>query len=227
MEVYGIRGTPLKLISSFLTGRSQKVRVNGVLSSKQFIKTGLPTGSVLSCLLFLLYINDLPQLSQVFYPVLYADDTTLSFRGPSMDNLVQDVNEELIKFSQWTIANRLSVNTLKTFGICISNRVHGAPEIFFDGSEVNMTSTGKFLGITIDNRMCFSAHISELLSKISKSTGILYQLRKYLPTETLLSVYYSLIYPYFNYGVMIWGGTSASLLKPLEVMQKKMHSHNL
>ena len=221
LELYGIRGIPLRFIASFLSMRSQRVRVDGAMSQKREIPIGLPTGSVLSCMLFLLYINDLPLISNLISPILYADDTTLSFRSPSMRDLSTTCNTELEKYTTWTEANRLSINAQKTFSIIISNRPYENPLLYINDTPIENKNCGKFLGVTIDSKLNFSKHISEVSSKIAKSIGVLYKLKSYLPTETLVTIYYSLVYPYLNYCAMIWGGTSTSLIRPLEVLQKK------
>ena len=221
LEKYGIRGLPLRLISSFLSDRSQVVRVGDTYSDKLNIPIGLPTGSVLSCLLFLLYVNDLPHLSQLMTPFLYADDTTLSFSGPSMEELAVLCNSELDKFNSWTEANRLSINANKTFSIIISNKSFDLPALNIKGNSIEHRDFGKFLGVTVDSRLNFKRHISEVSAKISKSVGILFKLKPYLPSETLLIIYYSLVFPYLNYCSIVWGNSSTSLVLPLVVLQKK------
>ena len=115
LEICGIRGIPLRLISSFLSHRSQVVSINFTLSREDTVLSGLPTGSVLSCMLFLIFINDLPNISDLFSPTIYADDTTLTFAETDISRLETNANIELNKFLSWTYANRLSVNPNKSF----------------------------------------------------------------------------------------------------------------
>ena len=134
LPYYGIRGIPLELLSDYLSGRTQVVRLGNCLSQRREITTGLPTGSVLSCILFLLYINDLPRISSQLTPFLFADDTTLSFKGSSANDLTSICNSELDKFLTWTRANRLKINESKTFQINISTRSASPPNIHLNNS---------------------------------------------------------------------------------------------
>ena len=221
LTFYGIRGLPLKLFSDYLSARTQVVRLGSCLSQSKEITTGLPTGSVLSCILFLLYINDLPHISPHITPFLFADDTTLSFSGSSVNELTLTCNSELEKFLTWTQANRLAINTGKTFQINIATRCFTPPNLYLNNTLITTKSNGKFLGIFIDDKMRFKSHIDFICTKISKSIGILYHLKGYLPTPSLISLYYSIVYPYLIYCTSIWGGTYTSYLKPLEVLQKR------
>ena len=115
LKYYGIRGIPLALFTDYLATRTQVVRLGNCFSQSREIATGLLTGSVLSCILFLLYINDLPLISPSITPFLFADDTTLSFSGSSIYELTQVCNIELNNFLTWTQANRLSINASKTY----------------------------------------------------------------------------------------------------------------
>ena len=171
---YGFRGVPLDLLSDYLSFRTQVVKIGDQVSDRREILTGLPTGSVLSCILFLIYVNDLPNISSKFTPVLFADDTTLSFRGSCMEEVVLTSNAELVKFSEWTRANRLMVNTDKTFHIDISTRSFSPSNIYFDGALIENNSSGRFLGVLVDNKMNFKSHIDEVCKKVSRSIGILY-----------------------------------------------------
>ena len=187
------------------------------------LTTGLPTGSVLSCILFLLYVNDLPKISPSITPVLFADDTTLSFSGSSMSELATlcSLSSELKKFITWSRANRLAVNVSKTFQINISTCHFHPPDIFLDNSLIASKTKGKFLGVVLDNKLTFADHIKEVSSKISKSIGIIHHLKNYLQVPTLISLYYSLVYPYLTYCILIWGGTYSSHLTPLITLQKR------
>ena len=138
-----------------------------------------------------------------------------------MEELSELCNGELEKFSVWTEANRLSINAQKTFSIIFSNRSFNNPLLSVKGSSIDNRQFGKFLGITVDSNLNFNEHISVTASKISKSIGVLYKLKPYLPTETLVTIYYSLVHPYLNYCSMVWGNSSPSSVKPLVMLQKK------
>ena len=195
--------------------------MNDTFSNYKIIPTGLPTGSVLSCTLFLLYINDMSQIFKNMCPIIYADDTTLSCHGTSMQTIARDCNEDLNSFYEWTKANRLSINTQKTHTFILSNRPYDQPQIYINNSPITSSTSAKFLGVTIDSNMKFNLHTKEIATKIASSAGVLYNLQNYLPTETLTTLYYTLVYPYINYCIMIWGGTCTSHIKQFETLQKR------
>ena len=222
LERCGVRGLPLKLLTSYLSERSQLVRIKSKFSSEAIVRIGIPQGSVLGCLLFLVFINDLPKYLSNCHTVLFADDTNLCFRGQSLSSTISLCNSELQKFYDWTVANRLTVNYEKTFYMIISTRnVSNNDDILINRNPISSTDTHKFLGVIIDKNLKFDTHISEISNKISKSIGILYKLSSYLPTSTLKTLYFSLIHSYLSYANIVWGGTYATHLLPLFRLQKK------
>ena len=122
LERYGVRGVGLEWIRSYLSGRRQYVFINGVNSSVRHLNIGVPQGSILGPLLFLIYINDLPDMSNQLKPILFADDTTFLLSDRSFSNLIPKLNSELNLVYDWTIYNRLSVNSNKTSCMLFSNR---------------------------------------------------------------------------------------------------------
>ena len=114
LEHYGIRGTPLSWFKNYLTKRQQIVKCNNVLSKPNTIRCGVPHGSVLGPLLFLIYINDIHKSSYLFHYILFADDTNLFFKHKNVNQLLQIANEEISKVSDWLCSNKLTLNTSKT-----------------------------------------------------------------------------------------------------------------
>ena len=224
LELYGIRGLPLKLIKSYFSNRSQRVRIGESISSVRNPTIGLPQGSVLSSIFFLLFINDLPKFSNVASTILYADDTTISLRDTSVHNLINSCNEQLSSFYDWSTCNRLTINTEKTFYMIITNQKLETTlsPVKIASNEIHYRSSEKFLGVVLDDRIKFNLHVSMLCNKVSRAVGVLYKLRDYLPLPTLISLYYTFVYPYFVYCNVIWGHTFRTHLKPLEILQKKV-----
>ena len=223
MNIYGIRGNVLNWFSSYLRNRKQTVIYNNHESDYKEIKCGVPQGSILGPLLFLIYINDLTNASKMFNSILFADDTSLFHAGKNPDNIVKEINDEIPNIISWLHANKLSLNLEKTNFILFSPK--NAPKLNTDLlinhtkiTEVNQT---KFLGVIIDNNLNWSAHIRYIQNKIAKGIGIITKARKVFDYETLLSLYNSLIYPYITYCIHAWGNAFPTHIKPIVLLQKK------
>jgi hypothetical protein len=225
LSCYGIRGLPLDWMTSYLLNRQQCVKVGSQFSNYKTINIGVPQGSILGPLLFLFYINDLPNVSSKLASVLFADDTTLSAKHTNYEALITEINLELEKIKHWTLVNRLSVNIEKTFVMCFSNRRRGINrdlKVYFDTTEVKFQVSGKFLGVYVDRDLRFDVHITEMCKKISKSVGLLYKISSCVPEKILINLYHSLVYPYLLYCNIVWGGTYSAHLGPLQLLQKKI-----
>ena len=223
LKCYGIRGVPLLWFQSYLLDRKCYIQHLNLTSDINSFNTGVPQGSVLGPLLFLLFINDLPRLSQNFQTILFADDTTISTSGHDFNELVSRTNCGLEIISNWTKTNRLSLNTAKTELMIISNRfVDEEATLNFQGNIIHPTDSCKFLGVCMDNKLNFKNHIGYIMGKISRHTGILYKIKGYLPFQSRCDYYFSFIYPYLSYNVVVWGGSYASHVKPLVIQHKRV-----
>ena len=224
LYMYGIRGLPLSLFRSYLLNRQQRVRIGKSFSDYKTINIGVPQGSVLGPIFFILYINDLPNLTNKSFPVLYADDTTISMSGSDYDILVGDMDDEVDLIKKWMETNKLSLNISKTFSISFSTRKYVQPinTVYLNNVPVKRCDNEVFLGIVLDDRLNFSLHIGVISRKISRSAGILYKLRDVVPNTVLLSLYYSLVYPYLIYCVTAWGGTNDCYTCALFIQQKRI-----
>ena len=225
LERYGVRGSCLTWFNSYLRDRKQFVSVAGQCSAAKTIEIGVPQGSIIGPILFLIYINDLPFISDLFSPILYADDTTLLAKNIDYTNLMHEINSELPKLYQWLNVNRLSLNLRKTFSLLFSNRrdtIEQLQDMRFEFSIIELETTVEYLGLIIDNNLKFTYHIQTITKKVSRNVGIFYRLKNYVPARVLLNLYYSLVYPYLLYGNVAWGGTNIQHLTPLLVLQKKI-----
>ena len=223
LEIYGIRGIPLQLFKSYLENRYQAVKVNNVISEYMPINVGVPQGSVLGPILYLIYVNDLPNISDQFSTCLFADDTTLIFEGSNKYDLFKKCDFGANLFFSWCCANRLSINISKTNLMLFSNTLGPSDiaDVFMNKIKIEYVSSTRFLGVIIDDKLKFNIHINEISKKISKNTGVLYKLQQYVPQVTLLSVYRSLIECYICYCILIFGNASLIHITPLVVAQKK------
>ena len=223
----GVRGTPLKWFESYLERRSQCVKIQDSISSQREVTIGIPQGSVLGGLLFLIYVNDLPSVSEKLFCVLFADDTCLAYSHTNYNDLINELNVELEKVCNWLEINRLSLNLLKTVAIDFSNKRHSDHRIILNNTPLEYVSFVKYLGIYIDKKLSFSKHIEEVCGKISKSIGIMYRVSSFCPKNILMKLYYALIYPYLIYCNIIWGGAYPSHINKILLLQKRtiMYTH--
>ena len=218
---YGIRGLPSNWFRSYLADRSHRVKIGSSFSNYEIVNIGIPQGSILGPVLFLLYVNDLVRVSDLFTYVLFADDTTLSASDSDYEALVNNINRELRKIGRWTIVNRLSLNLDKTYSMLFSNRKCGNDDIFLDNEVVSRERSVLFLGLTLDNRCCFDLHIDEICKKLSRSIGIMYKIRSCVTNDVLWNLYYSLLYPNILYCINVWGGTVDIYTNRLLLLQKR------
>ena len=227
---YGIRGTVNSWFSSYLTNRFQTTVVNDYASRKQECCYGVPQGSVLGPVLFLLYINDISCSSSKFSFHLFADDTNVLYANKNPQTLEKVVNTELANVSDWLIANKLTVNTKKSSYVIFRSFKKPLPfaprvkmydpinQIF---APLNLNESVKYLGVLMDEHLSWKHHIEYVTLKISRSIGIISKIRHYVPLSTRLTLYQSLVHPYLTYGISAWGGAASIYLNSIRVLQKR------
>ena len=220
---YGINGSAMKWFQSYLSDIYQYVAYNGVESSKKSIKCGVPQDSILGLLLFLIYINDLSTVCNYMMPLLFADDTNLFFSGHDISKVQQELEADLNKISEWLKVNKLSLNIKKTHFIVFTNKNASKPilNISIDEHKIDETDHTKFLGVVIDSKLTWKNHISYITGKIAKGIGVITKARILLDKNTLITLYYTFIYPYLCYCNHVWGNTYITYLDKLYLMQKK------
>ena len=223
LERCGVRGIPLIWLKSYLSDRKCFVEIGSYKSNLKTFNIGVPQGSILGPLLFLVYVNDLPKFSATMQTQLFADDTIVFKTGSDIDTLINSSNEELTKLNEWTRANKLTIHAGKTKLLVVSNRIplHYNLSINILDNEISPSNCCKYLGVHLDNRLTFKDHIKYINGKISRHTGILYKIRNNLPMKTRLDYYYAYIYPFLAYNITIWGSTYPTHLQPLIIQQKR------
>ena len=220
---YGIRGCAHKWLTSYLSNRKQFVTYHGTQSEKQTIKCGVPQGSILCPLLFLVYIHDLPHIWHNTFPVLFADDTNLFISGKNINHLEQTINTELDNIILWLKTNKLSLNIKKTQLMLFSGFKKTKPSIDpkMEGESISETVKSKFLGVILDNKLSWKDHIAYISGKTARGIGIILKARKYLLKESMIGLYYSFIYPYLIYRNHVWGLACKTHLDYLIKLQKR------
>ena len=220
---YGIRGRALEWFESYLRGRTQYVSINGVDSSFQQLLCGVPQGSLLGPLLFILYMNDFQNSSNVLSCILFADDSSVFFSHKNPNVLLETVNFELRHVEEWICANKLSLNLNKTQCMLFSNSISELPgSVYINNTVIKLVDSLKFLGLTIDNKLSWKEHNLYLSKTLSRNIGIINKLKMSFPKYILKSLYSTLILPYLNYGILAWGNSFHYQLDKLLILQKRV-----
>lgn len=212
----GIRGVPLDWIVSYLSNRKIVIKLNGNVSPEFSVNLGVPQGSVLGPLIFLLIINDLPNYIKMGHSVLFADDTTIALSAQNPHELQGKLLATINKMTKWSDKNRLILNAGKTVHMNFHKR---RP---LDTSQFNMdfSASTKLLGLQIDNQLNWDAQIDHICKKLNKSYYLITQLKSCVDINNLLNVYYGLVYPVLSYNVLAWG--QARETQRVFVLQKRI-----
>ena len=215
LEHYGMKNEAIQLISSYLSNRKQYVAYNEIDSDLMNIKCGVPQGSILGPLFFIIYMNDIKYATNLFEMIIYADDTTLYTTISSNNNLEQEINNELNAINDWLKLNKLSLNITKTKAMCFHTpqKIVKIPNLVIDNHKIDFVNDFNYLGIILDKNLNWKSHVEALSKKISKTVGIMNRLKNFIPTSTLLTIYNSLILSHLNYGILIWGWQAKKLYK--------------
>ena len=220
LERNGIKGNLLSWFKDYLHNRQQRVVLNGHSSSWGAITAGVPQGSVLGPLLFLIFINDLVNIVNSKIK-LFADDTCLYISVDDVAEAAATINSDLSSVEGWAKDWAVSFNALKTDAMLISRKHHTVnhPPLVFQGHQLTDVQQHKHLGIVIKSDLKWTAHISQIIIKATKQLNIMKALQYSLDRETLETIYFSFIRPILEYGSAIWDGCAQSDTQLLENIQ--------
>jgi len=224
LKHYGICGKANDWLTSYLSDRTQSVSVNGATSDVSSVTCGVPQGSILGPLLFIIYINDMHNALSNCLVYHFADDTNLVFSHSDPSKIAKEANKELAILYDWLCANRLSLNVGKTeFTIFRPPSVPLVKRITLTlaGSKIFESLKVKYLGIILDSRLTWKLHIDELCKKLGRTVGMLFKIRYQCTKKVLRSLYFSLFESHLAYGLPVWGSANLTLTHRLFILQKK------
>src|SRR6218665_2037014 len=189
------------------------------------VRNGVPQGSILGPLLFLLFINDLPNAPKLLSFLLFADDTSILASHKSYDQLFSMVNLELGYVNNWFRANKLSLNVMKTNYILFTSRRKQIPPtegiLKISDVPIPVVSTTKFLGVYLDRYLTWNYRTDQIASNVAKNIGILSRISYLLPSNIRINLYYTLIHPSLAYCNLVWASNYQVRLKRLIVLQNR------
>ena len=225
LTAYGIRGVALSWFNSYLKDRYQYVTLDGCKSTNLLINNGVPQGSILGPLLFTVFINDLPKVSDKINFLLYADDTNFFFnvKDPHKDQPLIDSNLQAV--TSWFTSNKLAINYSKSsymiFGPKILTNAIPNLNLTLNNIAIPRVHSLKFLGVIIKDNLSWDLHISEISKKINKILGILHKIKYKINNEIMINLYYTMIYPNIIYCNLLWGNSPATHLQLISKCQNR------
>lgn len=245
LEKAGIRGLPLKWFQSYLSGRKQKVRIGKTTGNLESVEYGVPQGSVLGPILFLIFVNDLYAEKLIGRITAFADDTVLYYEATTLKDLHSKMQIDLNKIILWFKCNKLVLNVSKTTYMVFSlskeldlddplryhqincaqfhlgEEQHSQIVVNCGCEKIAKTTSTKYLGLIIDQNMTWKLHIKEIIGKIRKAIRSFYYLNRVCSKSMLRQIYYALINSKLQYGIAFWGGAHANSFEEVEKLQKR------
>lgn len=225
LDACGIRGVPADLISNYLSGRDQYVTLSGSSSRTLSVEKGVPQGSCLGPLFFLVYINDIGELHLQGEPYLYADDTSLFYSSASVNLNILKAQSDLDNLNSFFNANGLQLNAGKTklMHLTSSKRtIHGSViQLKVNEQVVETVSSFRYLGLILDAHLTWKDHNEGIVDKIKPIIGLLYRAKDLLTKDVKMMIYYSMIHSALSYMIVLWGASSYAHLKPIQVLQNR------
>ena len=225
LKHYGLHPDTVEWIQNYLTNRKQNCKVNGIVSTEANVICGVPQGSILGPLLFLLYINDLQSVFQKTNYKFYADDTVLY--ATDRNELVAHgkVQDDLNAVVKWCSENKITMNISKTKAMAFGTR-HMLKRVchfklLIDQQDIHYVNSFNYLGIKLDEKLDFEVHAKECLRLVSHKLYILSKIRNIINNTQALTIYKSKILPYFDYGDIFYNKTYLRTIDKLQKLQNR------
>lgn len=222
MRRIGMSLAAVNLMRSFLK-REIVTDFNGFLSDRQEVRTGIGQGTILGPLQFILYLNDIFDVSLKGDLTLYADDAALVYACDSLTQLETTMQEDLVTFHKWLIVNLLTLNVAKTQYMLFGKaRKKDDLQLLLGTERITRTHQFKYLGLYLDPKLSFDCHINYLRRKIAPMTGLMWRCQRYIPIEKKKQLYFAFVASHVSYMMAIWGANlHDNKIKQLRVVQNK------
>ena len=227
LRSYKFSNQSLAWFNSYLSDRTQQVHISGKLSTERDIKAGVPQGSVLGPLLFIIFINDLPLHIDFCELDLYADDATLSASSSSLATLLNFMRSDLFNFLNWCVDNDMTLNLAKTIAMFLSSKqnisriMSNPPNIVLNGESIRISEQEKLLGVNIDSSLSWHSQVDKALKKCNTLLFLLGRIKQFLSIPIRKLFYNAYILPHLDYCCTIWGNTTADSIDAVVKFQKR------
>ena len=224
LKLIGLDSKSLTWFESYLSNRLQKTSISNTLSSPLPVSVGVPQGSILGPLLFIIYVNEMPNIVKHCEIILYADDTLLYYSSNSAKDIEQRINEDLLSISKWLDENLLTLNCAKFLLFGSNRRLKAFTNVSIpvNNQQLARQQAFKYLGITFWENLNWSDYLTDVSTKINQRIGLLRRVKAFLSVKDRLTIYISLILPLFDYADIIWGDkNNSTLMDQLQILQNK------
>ena len=228
LSAYGVTDLAHSWFTSYLAGREQHCYVEGKSSNNRLVQCGIPQGSCLGPILFIIYMNDFEKCLEKSKPNMYTDDTSISYASMDMNELFNDIMDELDLVSTWVRQNKLSLNAEKSEFMLIGhpkqpNRAKDFPDFEVEDQKLCRVQKTKYLGVIIEESMNWEEQLKTVKRKIKNGLGAMFKLKNIPSQKQLATVYRALNEGHVRYCTVTWGSLSNSKLEPLQRLQNRAH----
>jgi hypothetical protein len=221
----GLSNVALAIFKSYLDNRQQVVKLRKSGSSFRTVSFGVPQGSILGPLLFLIYINSINKIGLSGDLTLYADDTCLFYFGQSIETIILEAQKDMDILNTWFQSNLLTINTSKTNYIIFAaknKRISKHKPLTISGTEIERVEQTRYLGLILDNKLTWNPHIQSIRAKLISLMGMVKSIARCLPLAVRYTIYNSLVKSHIDYLIEVWGTSTKTNLSILQTAQNKL-----